>query len=75
MDDNNWIIGNNGTNGSDWAEIIDGTGETYRTLGKWIISLDWRITEFIELMEPLELVEWLEEMTGSDGLVGIDGTY
>ena len=33
LDGNNWIIGNNGTNGSDWAEIIDGTGETYRTLG------------------------------------------
>ena len=26
-------------------------------------------------MEPLELVEWLEEMTGSDGLVGIDGNF
>ena len=26
-------------------------------------------------MEPLELVEWKEEMTGSDGLVGIDGYF
>ena len=33
------------------------------------------ITEFIELMEPLELVEWKEEMTGTDGLVGIDGNF
>ena len=33
------------------------------------------IAELIELMEPLELVEWKEEMTGSDGLVGIDGNF
>ena len=33
------------------------------------------ITELIGLMEPLELVEWKEEMTGSDGLVGIDGNF
>ena len=26
-------------------------------------------------MEPLELAEWKEEINGSDGLVGIDGTY
>ena len=33
------------------------------------------MTELIELMGPLELVEWKEEMTGTDGLVGIDGNF
>ena len=43
LDGNNWIIGNNGTNGTDWAETIDGADRTYRTFGKLIITLDLRI--------------------------------
>ena len=28
LDGNNWIIGNNGTNGTDWAETIHGADRT-----------------------------------------------
>ena len=37
------MIGNDGTDGTDWAETINGADRTYRTLGKLIITLDWRI--------------------------------
>ena len=74
MDCNNWIIGNDGTNGTDSAETIDGTDRIYGTFGKLIITLDWRIW-LMELMEPLELVEWKEEMTCTDALFGIDGNF
>ena len=42
LDGNNRLIWNDGTNGTDWAETIDGADRTYRTLGKLIITLDWR---------------------------------
>ena len=31
MDGNNWIIGNDGTNGTNWAETIDGADRIHGT--------------------------------------------
>ena len=38
LDGNNWMIGNDGTDGTDWAETINGADRTYITLGKLIIT-------------------------------------
>ena len=59
-DDSKWIIETDGTNKTDWAEIIYEADKTYRTLRKVMVSLDWWIW-LIELMDPLELVEGKEE--------------
>ena len=76
LDGNNWIIGNDGTNGTDWAKTIDGVHRIYGTLWKvdYYFGLE-DMTELIELKEPLELVEWKEEITCTDGLVGINGNF
>ena len=45
LDGNNWIIGNDGTNGTDWAETIDGADRIYEPLKSWLLlwigGYDW----------------------------------
>ena len=45
LDSNNWIIGNDGTYWTDWAETIDGADRIYGIFGNFGINgTDWAET-------------------------------